>query len=136
MIDTNTDTYNTENGNLSTPPEPAVLSLSEFNRSCRTSLKILDACVSVLARMGYKKLSTAGVEQEAGTRAAMLYHFVSRTDLIEAIIRHVTRREIDRYLKEIRALLHDAAFLERAVNIASSHFNAPEFAAKSASKPC
>jgi AcrR family transcriptional regulator len=135
MIETDTDTSNTENGNHSTLPDPAALSSSEFNRYCRTRLKILGAGVLVLARMGYKKLSTTGVGGEAGImRAAMLHYFVSRADLIGAIIRHVIRRGM--YLKAVRALPHGADLLERAFDIASTHLKAPEFASKSASKPC
>lgn len=117
-------------GHLTMLPDPAALTSGEFNRSRRTRLKILEAGVAVLARAGYKKLSTTAVAEEAGiTRAAMLYHFGSRAELIEAIIRHVTRRRIDMYLEAMESLPHDEAFLEKAVDIAWAQLQTPEFAA-------
>ncbi|AOL22548.1 DNA-binding transcriptional regulator, AcrR family [Erythrobacter litoralis] len=125
-----TNKKTTENGHITRLPDPAALTSGEFNRSRRTRLKILDAGVAVLARDGYKKLSTTGVAKEAGiTRAAMLYHFGSRSELIEAIIRHVTRRRIDMYTNAMEGLPHDEGFLERAVDIAWEQLQTPEFEA-------
>jgi AcrR family transcriptional regulator len=124
------DSEKAQNGHLTMLPDPAALTSGEFNRSRRTRLKILEAGVAVLARAGYKKLSTTAVAEEAGiTRAAMLYHFGSRSELIEAIIRHVTRRRIDMYLEAMESLPHDEAFLEKAVDIAWAQLQTPEFAA-------
>lgn len=120
----------TETPHITRLPDPAALSSGEFNRSRRTRLKILDAGVAVLARTGYKKLSTTAVAEEAGiTRAAMLYHFGSRAELIEAIIHHVTRRRIDMYLAAMQDLPHDGDFLEKAVDIAWDQLQTPEFTA-------
>lgn len=125
-----TDSKKPQNGHLTRLPDPAALTSGEFNRSRRTRLKILEAGVAVLARAGYKKLSTTAVAEEAGiTRAAMLYHFGSRSELIEAIIRHVTRQRIDMYLEAMKSLPHDEAFLEKAVDIAWAQLQTPEFAA-------
>lgn len=125
-----TDSKKPLNGHLTKLPDPAALTSGEFNRSRRTRLKILDAGVAVLSRTGYKKLSTTAVAEEAGiTRAAMLYHFGSRSELIEAIIRHVTRRRIDMYLEAMKSLPHDEAFLEKAVDIAWAQLQTPEFSA-------
>jgi len=124
------DEKDPQNGHITRLPDPAALSSGEFNRSRRTRLKILDAGVAVLARDGYKKLSTTGVAKEAGiTRAAMLYHFGSRSDLIEAIIRHVTRRRIDMYTEAMEGLPHEEGFLESAVDIAWQQLQTPEFEA-------
>ncbi|KPP95005.1 TetR/AcrR family transcriptional regulator [Erythrobacter sp. HL-111] len=124
------DRDDTENSHITRLPDPAALSSGEFNRSRRTRLRILGAGVAVLARDGYKKLSTTGVAKEAGiTRAAMLYHFGSRAELIEAIIRHVTRRRIDMYTAAMEGLPHDEGFLERAVDIAWEQLQTPEFEA-------
>lgn len=125
-----TEEDETESPHITRLPDPAALSSGEFNRSRRTRLKILDAGVAVLARTGYKKLSTTAVAEEAGiTRAAMLYHFGSRAELIEAIIHHVTRRRIDMYLAAMQDLPHDGDFLEKAVDIAWDQLQTPEFTA-------
>jgi AcrR family transcriptional regulator len=125
-----TDETEREYDHISRLPDPAALTSGEFNRSRRTRLAILDAGVAVLAEDGYKKLSTTGVAKAAGiTRAAMLYHFGSRAELIEAIIRHVTRRRIDMYIEAMQALPHNGDFLEKAVDIAWEQLQTPEFAA-------
>ncbi|MFN9716377.1 MAG: TetR/AcrR family transcriptional regulator [Sphingomonadales bacterium] len=125
-----TDETEREYDHISRLPDPAALTSGEFNRSRRTRLAILDAGVAVLAEDGYKKLSTTGVAKAAGiTRAAMLYHFGSRAELIEAIIRHVTRRRIDMYIEAMQALPHNGDLLEKAVDIAWEQLQTPEFAA-------
>jgi AcrR family transcriptional regulator len=125
-----TDETEREYDHISRLPDPAALTSGEFNRSRRTRLAILDAGVAVLAEDGYKKLSTTGVAKAAGiTRAAMLYHFGSRAELIEAIIRHVTRRRIDMYTEAMQDLAHTEDFLEKAVDIAWEQLQTPEFAA-------
>lgn len=137
MTDADTATENAKNGHLSRLSDLAVLSSREFNPSRRPRLKILDAVVSVLACIGYKEQPTTGVAKEAGiVRAAMLYNFGACADLIEAIVRHVTRRGINLFLEAMKALPHDADFLKRAMDIVSAQLKAPEFLAKSASKPC
>lgn len=124
------DGGSTDDVHITRLPDPAALASGEFNRSRRTRLAILDAGVAVLAKVGYKKLSTTAVAKQAGiTRAAMLYHFGSRADLIEAIIRHVTRRRIDMYLDAMKELPHDEDFLGKAVDIAWSQLKTPEFEA-------
>ena len=125
-----TDETEREYDHISRLPDPAALTSGEFNRSRRTRLAILDAGVAVLAEDGYKKLSTTGVAKAAGiTRAAMLYHFGSRAELIEATIRHVTRRRIDMYIEAMQALPHNGDLLEKAVDIAWEQLQTPEFAA-------
>jgi AcrR family transcriptional regulator len=125
-----TDETEREYDHISRLPDPAALSSGEFNRSRRTRLAILDAGVAVLAEDGYKKLSTSGVAKAAGiTRAAMLYHFGSRAEMIRAIIRHVTRRRIDIYTEAMQDLAHNGDFLEKAIDIAWEQLHTPEFAA-------
>ncbi|MCO5792600.1 MAG: TetR/AcrR family transcriptional regulator [Blastomonas sp.] len=125
-----TDETEREYDHISRLPDPAALTSGEFNRSRRTRLAILNAGIAVLAEDGYKQLSTTGVAKAAGiTRAAMLYHFGSRAELIEAIIRHVTRRRIDMYTEAMEDLAHDGDFLEKAVDIAWEQLQTSEFAA-------
>lgn len=110
--------------------DPAALNEGEFGRSRLTRIRILDAGVAVLAEVGYKKLSTTAVAERAGlTRAAMLYHFKSRSELIDAIIRYVTRRRVDMYEETMKQIPHDELFLEKAVDIAWQQLQTPEFAA-------
>jgi AcrR family transcriptional regulator len=59
-------------------------------KSRRTRARILDEAVRVIARKGYAATTNAAVAEAAGiTRGAMLYHFPTREDLLEAAIGHI-----------------------------------------------
>ncbi|MFO1013178.1 MAG: helix-turn-helix domain-containing protein [Caulobacteraceae bacterium] len=59
-------------------------------KSRRTRARILDAAMRLFAEVGYHAASN-GVIAEASrlTRGAMLYHFPTREDLVEAAIAHI-----------------------------------------------
>ncbi|MES2033973.1 MAG: TetR/AcrR family transcriptional regulator [Pseudomonadota bacterium] len=59
-------------------------------KSRRTRARILDEAVRVIAQQGYAAATNAAVAEAAGiTRGAMLYHFPTREDLLEAAIEHI-----------------------------------------------
>lgn len=59
-------------------------------KSRRTRSRILDQAVRVIATRGYAAATNAAVAEAAGiTRGAMLYHFPTREDLLEAAIGHI-----------------------------------------------
>jgi AcrR family transcriptional regulator len=62
-------------------------------KSQRTRARILDAAMRLFAEIGYHAASNAVIAAEARlTRGAMLYHFASREELVEAAIRHIEGR--------------------------------------------
>ncbi|QMW21762.1 TetR/AcrR family transcriptional regulator [Sandaracinobacteroides saxicola] len=115
---------------LSAIPDPTSVEEGEFRKSGETRRRILDAGMQILADYGYKKLSTPLVAERAGlTRAAMLYHFGSRLDLVTALVQHITRRRIEIYADAVRDIPHDQDFLARAIDLAWDQLKLPEFAA-------
>lgn len=111
-------------------PDPSALAEGEFKRSRATRLKILDAGLRLLAEDGFERLSTIAVAERAGiTRTALLYHFGSRGELIEALIQHITRRRIEMYREAMADIPHDSKFTARAVRTAWEQLHTPEFAA-------
>lgn len=59
-------------------------------KSRRTRARILDEAVRVISQQGYAAATNAAVAEAAGiTRGAMLYHFPTREDLLEAAIEHI-----------------------------------------------
>jgi AcrR family transcriptional regulator len=67
-------------------------------KSLRTRRRILDAAMSLFAERGYHASSNADVAEAAGlTRGAMLYHFPTREDLVEAAIDHIQRRRTEAF---------------------------------------
>ena len=59
-------------------------------KSQRTRARILDAALRLFAQVGYHAATNAVIADAAGlTRGAMLYHFASREELVEAAIAHI-----------------------------------------------
>ncbi|HEY2752516.1 helix-turn-helix domain-containing protein [Phenylobacterium sp.] len=76
-------------------------------KSLRTRARILEAAMRLFAEIGYHAASNAVIAEAAKlTRGAMLYHFATREDLVEAAIQHI---ELDR-----ARLFEDAARVSAA----------------------
>ena len=59
-------------------------------KSRRTRARILDAAMRLFAGIGYHAASNGIIADAAGlTRGAMLYHFPTREDLVEAAVAHI-----------------------------------------------
>ncbi len=67
-------------------------------KSVRTRRRILDAAMRLFAERGYHASSNADVAEAASlTRGAMLYHFPTREDLVEAAIDHIQERRTEAF---------------------------------------
>lgn len=59
-------------------------------KSLRTRARILDAAMRLFAEVGYHAATNALIADAAGlTRGAMLYHFATREELVEAAVGHI-----------------------------------------------
>jgi AcrR family transcriptional regulator len=59
-------------------------------KSLRTRARILDAAMRLFAEVGYHAAANAMIAEAAGlTRGAMLYHFTTREELVEAAVQHI-----------------------------------------------
>jgi AcrR family transcriptional regulator len=59
-------------------------------KSLRTRARILDAAMQLFARVGYYAANNAAIADAAKlTRGAMLYHFATREELVEAAVTHI-----------------------------------------------
>jgi AcrR family transcriptional regulator len=59
-------------------------------KSLRTRARILEAAMSLFAEVGYHAATNAVIADAAKlTRGAMLYHFATREELVEAAIAHI-----------------------------------------------
>ncbi|MFM8355682.1 MAG: TetR/AcrR family transcriptional regulator [Gammaproteobacteria bacterium] len=111
-------------------PDPTEISDGAFAKSRLTRTRIMEAAVECLAANGYASLSTTSVAERAGlTRAAMLYHFPSRSALIEAVVNYVTRKRVEMYGEAMARIAHDAQYFEQAIDIAWAQLQTPEFLA-------
>lgn len=59
-------------------------------KSLRTRARILDAAMRLFAEVGYHAANNAMIAEAAKlTRGAMLYHFATREELVEAAVAHI-----------------------------------------------
>lgn len=59
-------------------------------KSLRTRARILDAAMNLFAEVGYQAATNALIAEKANlTRGAMLYHFATREELVEAAVGHI-----------------------------------------------
>lgn len=59
-------------------------------KSLRTRARILDAAMRLFAEVGYHAATNAMIAEAADlTRGAMLYHFATREELVEAAVQHI-----------------------------------------------
>jgi AcrR family transcriptional regulator len=64
--------------------------MKDTPKSRRTRARILQAAMRLFAERGYHAAANALIAEAAGiTRGAMLYHFPSREDLLEAVVEHI-----------------------------------------------
>lgn len=62
----------------------------ETPKAIRTRTRILDAAMTLFAKVGYHRTDNTMIAEVAGlTRGAMLYHFPTRESLVEAVIGHI-----------------------------------------------
>ena len=84
-------------------------------KSLRTRARILDAAMRLFVEIGYHAATNAVIADSAGlTRGAMLYHFATREELVEAAIAHID--------------LHRARLLEQAASAPAPGVDAAEHA--------
>src|SRR6201996_4379226 len=87
-------------GKMANDPAPPVSASAAKTtpKSLRTRKRILDAAMRLFAERGYHASSNADVAEASGlTRGAMLYHFPTREDLVEAAIDHIQQRRTEAF---------------------------------------
>jgi AcrR family transcriptional regulator len=118
---------------LSSMADPTALTGNEFAKSRATRRRIMEAARDLLATEGFSHFSINAVAERARlTRPAMLYHFGSRKDLLDATIRFVVRRRIELFEQAVKAMplsesYKGQQFRAAAVALAWEHLDLPEF---------
>lgn len=100
-------------------------------KSQRTRARILDAALRLFAQIGYHAASNAVIADAAQlTRGAMLYHFATREELVEAAVAHIELHRA-RLLEQSASAPHppglDAA--EHAIDVYWGLLQEPAFVA-------
>lgn len=77
----------------------------QARKSAMTQHKILDATIDCFIRLGYANVTTAKVASAAGvSRGAMLNHYPSKTELIQAATQHLHEKMLDRFTELVQAI--------------------------------
>jgi AcrR family transcriptional regulator len=106
----------------SVPPPPAAREdraapAKDTPKSQRTRYRILDAAMRLFAERGYHASSNAEVADAAClTRGAMLYHFPTREDLVDAAIQHIQARRTEAFAAAARELTQGGDVSDQAID--------------------
>lgn len=74
-------------------------------KSAQTRIAILEAAVDCLEKYGYASTTTQLIAQTAEiSRGAMLHHYATKQELIEAVIDYTFFKRMESFLERIRAL--------------------------------
>lgn len=100
----------------------AELSSPAGTKAERTRSRIMEATARVLGRRGYAGTRLSEVASEAGLQAAAIYyHFASREELIEAVIREGTTQVNTHVRDALAALPQDSDSLDRIAVAVEAH---------------
>lgn len=85
-------------------------------KSRRTRVQILETAMRLFAELGYDRAGNAAIAEACGlTRGAMLYHFPTREDLVEAAAWHIHTAREAAFEAEARKLKPDQDALDGAI---------------------
>lgn len=77
------------------PPKPRRVRMSNVERTAKTRKDLLEATIDCLFRFGYGATTTHLVAEMAGlSRGAMVHHFPTKADLMEAAVRYAWQKEL------------------------------------------
>ncbi|MGB1141391.1 MAG: TetR/AcrR family transcriptional regulator [Halioglobus sp.] len=77
----------------------------QAQKSAMTRDRILDAAINCFIELGYTNVTTAKVASAAGvSRGAMLHHFPSKTELIQAAVEYLHDKLLEDYTQRVNSI--------------------------------
>lgn len=105
-------------------------SAKDTPKSRRTRVQILETAMRLFAELGYDRAGNAAIAEACGlTRGAMLYHFPTREDLVEAAAWHIHAAREVAFEAEARKLKPGQDALDGAIDAYWRLLSSPPFAA-------
>ena len=99
-------------------------------KSKRTRARILDTAMRLFAETGYHAATNAVIAEAAGlTRGAMLYHFPTREDLVDAAIAHIDLHRARRMEEAAAGAAPGVDAAEHAIEVYWALLHEPPFVA-------
>ncbi|MCX2972393.1 TetR/AcrR family transcriptional regulator [Halieaceae bacterium IMCC8485] len=92
--------------NSSTKDDDTAQDISwQAQKSAMTRDRILDAAISCFIELGYTNVTTAKIASAAGvSRGAMLHHFPSKTELIQAAVEYLHVKLLEDYQERVKSI--------------------------------
>jgi AcrR family transcriptional regulator len=86
----------------------------QAQKSAMTRDRILDAAINCFVEQGYTNVTTAKVASSAGvSRGAMLHHFPSKTELIQAAVEYLHDKLLEDYTARVSSIPPDLTGQQR-----------------------
>ncbi|MFT4520702.1 MAG: AcrR family transcriptional regulator [Halioglobus sp.] len=86
----------------------------QAQKSAMTRDRILDAAINCFVELGYTHVTTAKVASSAGvSRGAMLHHFPSKTELIQAAVEYLHDKLLEDYTARVEGIADSLKGKER-----------------------
>ena len=86
----------------------------QAQKSAMTRDRILEAAINSFVELGYTNVTTAKVASSAGvSRGAMLHHFPSKTELIQAAVEYLHTRLLEDYTARVASIPAELTDAER-----------------------
>ena len=77
----------------------------QAQKSAMTRDRILDAAINCFVTLGYTNVTTAKVASAAGvSRGAMLHHFPSKAELIQAAVEYLHEKLLEDYTQRVKSI--------------------------------
>ena len=95
-----------------------------------TRTAILDAAVDCIYQLGYRDTTTENIANQAGvSRGAMLHHFPTRFELIEATVLHLSRKRLNMFVQQETSIQRGATYsrIEAGIDAFWEQLNTPVF---------
>lgn len=112
-------------------PRDKAISGKQAEKSLRTRERTLKAAVDCFYELGYANTSTKKVADRANiSRGAMIHHFASKQELLEAAVDYIIDKRVESFSKEIESKLKDPQErLEKGLDIYWKHLHTRNFIA-------
>lgn len=102
----------------------------QAQKSASTRNQIVEAAIKAFVKLGYANTTTTHIAQIAGlSRGAMLHHFPSKMDIVEAAVEHLHNKRLTAFRRSATHLPADADRVKLAVEAYWQHVQHPMFVA-------
>ncbi len=102
----------------------------QAQKSASTRNQIVEAAIKAFVKLGYANTTTTHIAQIAGlSRGAMLHHFPSKMDIVEAAVEHLHAKRLTAFRRSATQLPENADRVKMAVEAYWQHVQHPMFVA-------